>query len=89
MSCPYRGCHGERAHPTPHLFEATDIERFEREARERAVTRSRVKAAMTRLLDRWGYIDVNDTRAYGEADVEVSTEVAELITELTRELRAE
>lgn len=31
-SCPYRGCHGDYAHPSPHLFEAPQIENMEESA---------------------------------------------------------
>lgn len=32
MTCSYRGCKGEYGHGSPHLFEATQVENFERDA---------------------------------------------------------
>lgn len=31
-NCPYMKCRGQRGHAGPHLFEAPDIERFQKDA---------------------------------------------------------
>ncbi len=45
--CPYRDCRSFRGHTTPHMFEAPQIEAFEREAA--ALERHRIEKAVAAL----------------------------------------
>lgn len=50
MTCPFLDCHGERAHPGPHLFEQPDIARFRREGS--AAERRRIRKLVATVTGR-------------------------------------